>query len=177
MQRGREPKLDVVPVLVIAQRELDLDPLTKESFVVGDQLVLDAADVRDDAGAAKRVGVDPLVGAEQVAPERVGGARRGDVARLDHTAVHEHSRAGSEAAIAGDLEPALIVPVEADEVAGALELSAQLPGDLAEPIAPACSLRVWHVYGTSGSGATFTRPIMFASPPNQIWRVALSNVM
>jgi hypothetical protein len=32
-------------------------------------------------------------------------------------------------------------------------------------------------YGTSGAADTFTRPIMFASAPNQICRLALSNTM
>src|SRR5436190_661902 len=173
---SQQPHVGLAPVVVALQRRREVHPLAEESLVVRNDLALVIPEPHPHARARQGVAVDALVRVDEVAPERVGRRRRGDVARLDDTSVHEHARPVAVAAIRRDLVRPIVV-ADADRLAGTLDLGAQLVGDPAEARSPARRRVVGHRYGTSGCGATATRPIMFASPPNQICRDALSNVM
>src|SRR5206468_3405943 len=89
---------------------------------------------------------------------------------------HEHAPRRAVAAIRRDLVRPIVV-ADTNGLPGALDLGAQIAGEPAEPLAPTVRCVVRHPYGTIAGGETWTRPIMFASPPNQICRVVRSKVM
>jgi hypothetical protein len=116
-----------------------IDPLTEETFVVGDELVRGPTRVRPQAGVRQRIALQPAERIQQVPPIRPRRVGRLQAFVLEHTALHQHSSRRSVSPIRGDViwvpvdQPFESVPRPADRSA---ECARDGAGELPQLVGP-----------------------------------------